>query len=142
MISPPPADALQLASRWALIELELMDSSGEFRGCLIDAGDGGYETLYEAYDHCGPKVLLEPGRFSARHREALDESISAELTKVALPTPQAGTSFHGFLYEAFLTEQLKPSRIAYKRHHSAALTLRPTAPLSIERVSAMVSAIY
>ena len=82
--------------------------------------------------------MLEPGRLSARHRDALDESISAELTKAALPIPQAGTPFHGFLYEAFLTEHLKLSRIAYKRHqgdYSAALTLRPVAPLSTERAN-------
>jgi integrase len=134
--SPTLQDALQLASRWGSTELERMDSSGDFTPYLVDTGDEEYETLSEAYDHYSPKALLESDRLSLHHREALEASISKELTKVSLPMPQPGTPFHGFLREAFLIKHLELSLLAYKRsqgNFSALLPLRPSAPLTIER---------
>jgi integrase len=134
--APNLQDALQLASRWASTELGLMESSGDFTRYLVDTGDGEYETLSEAYDHLGPKALLEPGGLSPYHREALEESISAELSKALLPTPQPGMPFHDFLHEVFLVKHLELSQLAYKRHQgnfSAQIPLRPAAPLSTDR---------
>lgn len=133
--SPTLQDALQLASRWASTELEFMDSSGEFTRHLVETGDEEYETLSETYDHHSPKALLDSGGLSPYHREALEESISTELSKALLPTPPADTAFHGLLREAFLIKHLELSQLAYKRrqgNYSAAIPLRPAAPLSIE----------
>lgn len=112
-----------------------MESTGEFRGFLLDLGDDEYETLREMHDYLSPKALLTPGGLSSDDRKRLDQTIAEELTKVSLPMPLLGTPFYGYIQETFLAKHLELSEIAYKRHHGDYLTnlaAPPNKPLSTE----------
>lgn len=115
--TPTLQDAIQLAAGWPKGELGHMESTGKFQGLLVDLGDDNYETLRDLLSYRSPRALLSHDGMSPRDRQHLDQTIAEELAKVSLPMPLPDTPFHRYVYEAFLTQYLELSEIAYKRRY-------------------------
>lgn len=132
---PTARDAVQLAARWAKRELEEMELTGDFQKWLVRSGSDPLQTFDSFFDGGVARTLLAEDDATTNWKAHVATSISDELQRHNLPTPEEGRTFHKQLQAAFLAKLLELSEIAYKRYHDdygTPLSIPTEAPLSVE----------